>query len=74
MKVSEIKRDLIAYNDGSAFIKPGKLSAYFGDKNMHRVKQRWNLEGLQKVNGYYFIGDIAERVAMITKVTPDVMR
>lgn len=46
---------------GAGVITAGQLAAFLGLKNVGRVKADY-LNGLEHINGHYFIADVAKRL------------
>ncbi len=63
MTAKDIERDMKAFCNGASFITPGQLTAYLGQKNTSRVRDKYmsdafKIEGTKK----YFIPEVAQRV------------
>lgn len=58
---TELKNEILKANDGNPLIKLKKIAEIVGDKNPQRVKRKYLLD-LQKINGAYFVPDVAERL------------
>ena len=58
---TELKNEILKANDGIPLIKLKKIAEIVGDKNPQRVKRKYLLD-LQKINGGYFVGDVADRL------------
>ena len=58
---TELKNEILRANDGNPLIKLKRIAEIVGDKNPQRVKRKYLLD-LQKINGAYFVGDVADRL------------
>ena len=58
---TELKNEILKANGGSPLIKLKRIAEIVGDKNTQRVKRKYLLD-LQKINGAYFVPDVADRL------------
>lgn len=58
---TELKNEILKANGGNPLIKLKRIAEIVGDKNPQRVKRKYLLD-LQKINGAYFVPDVAERL------------
>lgn len=60
MTKTELAKAMTQAN-GGPFIKLARIADMVGDSNPQRVKQKYLL-GLERINGMYFIPEVAERL------------
>lgn len=60
MTKTELAKAMIQAN-GGPFIKLARIADMVGDSNITRVRQKYLL-GLERINGRYFIPEVAERL------------
>ena len=60
MTKTELAKAMTQAN-GGPLIKLSRIAEMVGDSNSHRVKQKYLL-GLERINGRYFIPEVAERL------------
>jgi len=60
MTANQIARSMERIND-SPFIKLKDIARMVGDSNTQKVKRTY-LDGLQNLNGRYFVPEVAERI------------
>lgn len=58
MTKAEVIADLRRYVGGGSFIRRVDLARYMNRKDAHSVDRYLN--GLQKIDGMYFVGDVAD--------------
>ena len=63
MTQKEIEKDMKEFAGGSSFIRIGQLSAYLGQKNTNRVREKYTKDAF-KLDGSpsYFIPDVAKNI------------
>jgi hypothetical protein len=61
MTKAEISKALRVSAGSQAFITATQLARVLGQKNSYRVKKKY-LEGLEHVNGLYFIPEVSGRI------------
>lgn len=60
MTKTELAKAMTQAN-GGPFIKLARIADMVGDSNITRVRQKYLL-GLERINGRYFIPEVAERL------------
>ncbi len=61
MNRQELYAELRRHVRGAGTITPGQFASFMGLKNVSRVKAQY-LDGLDHINGRYFIADVAKRL------------
>ena len=63
MTQRELELDMKKSVNGASFITPGELTAYLGQKNTSRIREKY-LKGVFKIEGTkkYFIPEVARNI------------